>query len=71
MSVCAKIAARAVTFRLVFAAILGTYSAWATIINISALQSDENQGIGGNTGALINPVPYMFAAAVNGLSGTN
>ena len=63
--------ATAVTFGLVFAAIFGTNSSWATIINISVLQSSENQGVDGNTEALINPVPYTFAAAVSGLSGTN
>ena len=66
-----KIAATAVTFGLVFAAIFGTNLSWATIIYISVLQSSENQGVDGNTEALINPVPYTFAAAVSGLSGTN
>jgi len=71
MNVCAKTAAIAVTFGLVFAAILGIDLGQATIINISTLQSGENQSVGGNTGALINPVPYTFATAVSGLSGTN
>src|ERR1039458_3343182 len=62
MNICPKIAATAVTFGFVFAAILGIDPARATIININAQQSGENIGPGGNTGPLINPVQYTFAA---------